>query len=147
MATSSGRYTKFFNNLVLSKNNKCRFDKEYFKEVGKVKEFIGEHYKNKVILASGGVIQQIMQPGIVIYPPNTMVALPKEFDIIVFLRNGAGDTYPWDKNQVEEAIKRCDTYAKNKILDTEYFYLATGEFPSNCVNVFPWNVAQGLSWD
>ncbi|MFT6069534.1 MAG: hypothetical protein ACJAT2_000982 [Bacteriovoracaceae bacterium] len=137
IATSSGRYTKFFNNLFLSKNNKCTFEHDYYSETLRVKEFFEKNYKGKVILASGGVIQSIMQPGIEIYPPDTMVALPPYFDLIVFLRNGSGDTYPWNKHQVEEAISRCSAYVDKEILSSKFYYLASGKFPAGCLSVYP----------
>lgn len=137
IATSSGRYTKFFNNLFLSKNNKCQFESAYLKETKEVSHLVETNYKGKVVLASGGVIQQLIFPGIEIYPPHTMVAVPQKIDMIILLRNGAGDTYPWTKEQVEEAISRCDTYAKKVYLKTEFYYVAEGKFPSDCLNVFP----------
>lgn len=137
IATASGRYTKFFNNLIFSKNQKCTFGSEYKSDTKKMLEIFSKIDNEKVILASGGVVQRIMRPGIKVYPPHTMVAHPALFDVLLLLRNGAGDTYPWNSEQVEEAIVNCAPYAGEILLDTQFYYLALGQFPRSCINVYP----------
>ncbi|MCO4795471.1 MAG: DUF2079 domain-containing protein [Bacteriovoracaceae bacterium] len=137
IATASGRYTKFFNTLILSKSKKCRFDSKYAEETALIMEKIDQLYKGRKIVASGGVIQRVMRPGIEIYAPNTMVTPPDNFQLLLLLRNNAGDTYPWHKEHVEKAIKSCKKHENKVLFESEYYYLAEGQFNRSCLSVWP----------
>jgi hypothetical protein len=66
-----------------------------------------------------------------------MVALPPIFDLVILLRNGSGDTYPWNQEQVERAISLCSKYVVKEILNSKHYFVATGKFPSSCLKVYP----------
>lgn len=136
IATASGRYTKFFNNLFLSKNNKCSFQDEYASDTQIIIQKMNDISLEKVILASGGLVQRVIRPRMKIYPPDTMVEVPPSVDILLLVRSGAGDTYPWNKEEVEEAIVKCSPFISKKIFESPYYFLAEGPFPRECFKVW-----------
>ena len=136
LATASGRYTKFFKRFFLSQSKKCSFQSQYRDETKEMIEKTKNIPLDKIIMASGGVIQRVMRPGIKIYPPHTMVAMPASSDVLLFVREGAGDTYPWTKEQVEKAIKNCNKYSTKTLMNSKYYYLAEGQFPRECIDVY-----------
>lgn len=134
--TASSRYTKFIKFLAVDKNNKCVVSDEKTVSIHSLLEKTNKIPSESLMISTGGVIQRIMRPGLKVYPPNTMVEVPDTVDYLLFEKNSNGDTYPWNKEQVNKAIENCRKLPGEIIVDDKFFFLMKGKFSRTCYNVY-----------
>jgi uncharacterized membrane protein len=136
LITASSRYTKFIKFLATSKNNSCVVNDEKSESIQKLLLKTNLISNDEILLSTGGVIQRIMRPGLKVYPPNTMVKVPEVVNYLLFEKNSNGDTYPWNKEQVNRAIDNCRKVPGEIIFDDDYFFLMKGSFTKQCYSVY-----------
>jgi hypothetical protein len=134
--TASSRYTKFIKFLTTNKNNKCIVSDTKTASIYSLLEKTNKISTESLIVSTGGVIQRIMRPGLKVYAPNTMVKIPDLVDYLLFEKNSNGDTYPWNKEQVNKAIGNCRKLADEILVDDNFFFLIKGKFDRTCYNVY-----------
>jgi len=136
LITSSSRYTKFIKFLATDKNQKCVVNDEKTKSIHLLLEKTREIDTADRLISTGGVIQRIMRPGLKVYPPDTMVIVPELVEYLLFEKNSNGDTYPWNKEQVNRAIENCRKLPGEIIVDDQYFFFMKGKFSRKCYSVY-----------
>lgn len=131
--SSASSYTKIAKRVLLHESDKCVISEEKNTSTQVVKKIIANIPLDRKIISTGGIIPQIIRPGIQLFH---LMADPKNipsFDYLLIEKNNTGDTYPVGYERLVQVIEKCTPYFET-VLHEDYFYLlAQGEIPNSCI--------------
>jgi hypothetical protein len=130
LASSLGNYTKSFKLAYLGKSKKCIISDDKTEKTRELKSALKVISPEKSILATGGIIPTVLKPNMNILQAGLFSKRLSKYDYLLLEKNGSGDTFPYNKTDIEKTINKCEY---NIILNNNYYFLAKGPILSPCL--------------
>ena len=111
----------------------CVISREKRKMTGEIRGYFQKQDLSKIkIWSTGGIIQNVMLPGMRIYHASNYV-WQGFYTHLLLEMNHSGDIYPLKEHDVETIRSGCAPYVETEIMNNSQFYLASGVFPDSCI--------------
>ncbi|MCY4524548.1 MAG: DUF2079 domain-containing protein [Halobacteriovoraceae bacterium] len=111
---------------------RCSLTKGNRKTTEKIQKILDQKAQGKKILSSGGIIPRIIVPGRRVYHLGGHSKVQPYYDFILLGVNDSEDGYPMTREEIIKIKSSCGKFARKIHMDNNYYYLASGRFPSTC---------------
>jgi hypothetical protein len=131
--SSTSRYKHLFKFMLFDYNRDClvKDDKrELSKELYKI---AGSIPLDKRILATAGVVPQILRPKQLLYQPIDYLRILDYYDYLILEKDSNGETWPLIAEEIASIINKCRPHASEILLDNKYFIIMKGHFTEACI--------------
>ena len=131
--TSSSIIKKMIRVIVTQKSQSCILSTDKRHDIKIIKNYFNnQDISNFSIWSTGGIAVNILKPGMKIYHLHNHTPQP-EYTHLLLEINQSGDTFPLNREEVNDLLKRCKLYSNNIILQNDRIYFAEGRYPYGCI--------------
>jgi uncharacterized membrane protein len=132
LASSLGSITKMIKLIFINQSKSCEINSESKASIRKLKKSFSELSEEDTILASGGIIPNIVAPNIKIYHLKGWSEHLATYDYLIIEKNKKAEAWPINYTQLQAILKSCQQFSSKIIQDDNYIYFAKGSFPKDC---------------
>jgi hypothetical protein len=127
---SMGTITKFAKTGLAGKSKTCSIGENKRQEIKMVQSLLGKVRPEKKILATGGIIPNILKPHLEIYQAGKFSVKLDQYDYLILDRVKSGDIYPLSAEQLQQTIDRCHG---QELFSGKHFLVLYGKIKADCL--------------
>lgn len=118
----------------LNKNRNCTLSAEKSVSNDMLEQQVLKIQPGEKLASTGGAIPRLIRPGLLIYQIGGHSEVQESYDYLLLERNQSGDTYPLSDETIKAIEQKCSSYFEEVLHSDEFFVLAKGTFPKECVH-------------
>ena len=137
--SSMGSYRKWWNLVVLQRHGRCEISAAKSAATRELRQLLaGIDLTQKKLMASGGVVPQLLAPNNLIYHYGGYSQIQDSYDYLLLERHNSGNTWPLGAGQIEEIIRGLPGADLQILMDNQYYFLAKGKmtFPQASIDFY-----------
>lgn len=124
---------KIISQSFFHKKRGCHINPEKAKAVDELVSRAANLPLGLEIASSGGVINQILRPGMKIHHIKAYSKVPDLFHVLILEINPDEYNWPLSPEQIKSMTSKCSPYVKNILVQNQYYLMAEGSFPAQCL--------------
>ena len=130
---ASGPFTKFFEMAFFHHTKRCELTCDHSRATDEVLRTLMNVNGKTKILASGGIIPQLIRPDRQVFHLYSWIPTEESYDVMVFERHQTGAHHPLVAEEIETLFQQCSPYASSVPIDNTYYFVMFGSFPKSCM--------------
>lgn len=144
--TATSRYTTMIEFIFFKKARLCQLNLEKINAIAELKEVMKDIKPTETILATTGIIPNVLKPGMQLYQLSNTIKLLSSYNYLLLEQNNAGDIYPLSWDELANIQQKCSPYIKKELIHNKYFLLWSGSFSDQCLEITKrWNIYEPYS--
>jgi uncharacterized membrane protein len=119
--------------LFFQKNKQCVVNPTKIKDI---KELLTQTLvipPGKKIVITGGLFNRVLTPEMKLYQIGGYSSIPETFEYLALETHPEEHNWPLSHEEIKRIKNTCSLFAKNVIVENDYYFLAKGNFIKSCI--------------